>query len=360
MTQPGDASVKSGLESAIDEIRNGAQRQGAVNGQQRTVQAPASIAAQRLAALKAQKAAPANAHKQPNNASSQSVQGVAPSTPSLSRPISAPALSAPWFDLSQSQLALLPLHKVAVGLVVGLGFLTAVLITAFAWSGLNVTKVPTDFFRSVSQQATIIGEEVQSFSSNAKALLQWGSFWQLAQTANTQESGPELSLAGAAAPLAVAMPAVETEAELKQRLSSFTLNYGREDPFKPLVTTTQDLSDEVEPDPLSGVYFIGLIEGHVAEEDIALLSIPSLDGSGKRKTLVKSVGESFDYKGADLEVRPSDSFTLNISVNGEVRALELQPVADEVAAAAEPDNASGDGVETGGLQLEAPPESEGN
>jgi hypothetical protein len=114
--------------------------------------------------------------------------------------------------------------------------------------------------------------------------------------------------------------------------SAYVPNYGRQDPFKPLVKSTEE-PPPVIIDPCEGVSFIGFIQGDKKTPDVAILELMLPGSTGSPVTVVKPLGTVVEHNGFSLKLVRGNAQQLSVSVNGSTRTLSLVPVVDNVAAA---------------------------
>lgn len=108
--------------------------------------------------------------------------------------------------------------------------------------------------------------------------------------------------------------------------------YGRQDPFKPLVKSTEE-PPPVIIDPCEGVSFIGFIQGDKKTPDVAILELALPGSVSPPVTIVKPLGTVVEHNGFSLKLMKGNAHQLSLSVNGSTRSLSLVPVVDNIAAA---------------------------
>ena len=111
--------------------------------------------------------------------------------------------------------------------------------------------------------------------------------------------------------------------------SSLSGMLGRVDPFQPTVVPIDDqaaLIPEKDPDILSNVEYVGLLDDKKPSQRIAMLRINN--GSGKPYTAIKKVGERLSLDGHIITVRSLSGKTASLTVDGTSRQLTLHPHVD--------------------------------
>lgn len=137
-----------------------------------------------------------------------------------------------------------------------------------------------------------------------------------------------LSLESPAGKLLAASPD-GSQSRTLQAGAGVMVNHGRQDPLQPLVKMAKPTAAEeiARQDPLTGVSFVGLLEGpatgrSAGKRDIAMIEVIDA-ASQETRTLVKPVGELFYSNGSSIQIKKANQGLLEVVVDGEVRHLPL-------------------------------------